>query len=134
MSSRIAKKTEFRERAAALVGDWKKDVALGRLRFWQLGDAHCVSIDWRQVLEREERYGDIIGFFHTHSPGMLNPSTQDDRTMEAWFVCFAKPLLCVIASGDRLGSWEYSANMGFERVRMATTASCRRRWIVVSRR
>jgi hypothetical protein len=51
-------------------------------------------------LHREERRGDVLGFYHTH-PGMAaSPSRRDVRTMRAWCSAFGKPLLCVIAGAD----------------------------------
>jgi hypothetical protein len=71
-----------------------------------VGEVCRVCFDGDRVLRREERRGDVVGFFHTH-PGMAAvPSVRDLRTMRAWCTCFGKPLLCVIAGRDGLrGYW-----------------------------
>ena len=66
------------------------------------GSAHAVSFDAAWVLRREERRGDVVGFLHTHPSGPLRPSRRDVRTMRAWCSAFGKPLLCLIARGERV--------------------------------
>ena len=61
-------------------------------------------------MEREERYGDVAGFFHTHPQGLAIPSERDLRTMRAWVSCFGKPLLCLIDSGDRLSAFLFQTD------------------------
>ncbi len=90
------------ESAAVLVGYRRGDIWYGRLRQSWTGDAASVTFDWSWVLEREERYGDVIGFFHTHPAGIPTPSQRDVRTMRAWVSCLGKPLLCLIQSGEEL--------------------------------
>lgn len=63
------------------------------------GEAASVEANWEWALRREERYGDVVGFFHTHPNGDPQPSSRDIRTMSAWRSAFGKPLLCVIAAG-----------------------------------
>ena len=55
-----------------------------------------VEFDWREAIDREDRYGDVVGFYHTHPFGLIKPSTRDIRTMRAWCDCLGKSLLCVI--------------------------------------
>jgi hypothetical protein len=79
----------------------------GRLwhgRLWRraTGGPAAVEVDWAAVLEREERRGDVLGFYHTHPGGGAAPSERDVRTMRAWVSCLGKPLLCLIASGQLL--------------------------------
>jgi len=69
------------------------------------GSAHAVAFDAAWALRREERRGDVVGFLHTHPPGLLRPSRRDVRTMRAWCGAFGKPLLCVIASGGRAAAF-----------------------------
>ena len=92
----------MREEAAVLLGHRRGDIWYGRLRERWIGDPETVTFDWSWALEREERYGDLIGFFHTHPTGLAEPSQRDLRTMQAWVSCFGKPLLCLIQSGDVL--------------------------------
>lgn len=67
------------------------------------GEIASVETDWEWALRREDRYGDVIGFFHTHPHGAgVQPSSRDVRTMQAWCTALGKPLLCVIASGKLL--------------------------------
>jgi len=72
------------------------DVYRGRLVKKVTGRPTSVKFDGQWVLEREERKGDVVGFWHTHPDGTLKPSTRDRKTMRAWVRCFGKPLLCVI--------------------------------------
>jgi proteasome lid subunit RPN8/RPN11 len=69
------------------------------------GSAHAVAFDAAWALRREERRRDVVGFLHTHPPGLLRPSRRDIRTMRAWCGAFGKPLLCVIVSGDRAAAF-----------------------------
>lgn len=86
------------EESAVLVGYRRGNLWYGRLRQSQVGTPASVAFDWDWVLGREERYGDVIGFHHTHPPAHQKPSARDVRTMRAWVSCFGKPLLCVIES------------------------------------
>jgi proteasome lid subunit RPN8/RPN11 len=90
------------EESAVLVGYRRGSLWYGRLRQRQVGTPSCVAFDWGWVLGREERYGDVIGFYHTHPPSHERPSTRDVRTMRAWVSSFGKPLLCVIESQGAL--------------------------------
>ena len=74
-----------------------------RRRKHSAGDAASVEAAWEWALRREERFGDVIGFFHTHPRGAgTQPSSRDMRTMSAWCSALGKPLLCVIAAGKML--------------------------------
>jgi proteasome lid subunit RPN8/RPN11 len=74
-----------------------------RRRRLTAGEIASVEADWEWTLKREDRYGDVIGFFHTHPHGMgVQPSSRDVRTMRAWCTALGKPLLCIIASGKLL--------------------------------
>jgi hypothetical protein len=95
------------EESAVLVGYRRGSLWYGRLRQRQVGTPTSVEFDWGWALQREERYGDVIGFHHTHPPGMATPSTRDVRTMRAWASCFGKPLLCVIESDAVLNAFVF---------------------------
>jgi proteasome lid subunit RPN8/RPN11 len=62
------------------------------------GATASVHFNGLSVLRREEKRGDVLGFFHTHPDGPARPSRRDVRTMRAWCSAFGKPLLCVISS------------------------------------
>lgn len=96
------------ERAAILVGYHQGSLWYGHLRVWSQGTPGEVAFDWAWVLAREERYGDIIGFYHTHPTGYPRPSERDRRTLHAWVSCLGKPLLCVIASGEKLAAYRFA--------------------------
>jgi proteasome lid subunit RPN8/RPN11 len=88
----------FLEEASILTGIRRGRVWLMRLQQRLEGAPASVETDWRWALEREERYHDVAGFYHTHPPAAgAAPSQRDVRTMRAWCGAFGKPLLCVIA-------------------------------------
>jgi len=93
-----------------LIGHRQHGIWYGRLRQRQTGSPASVEFDWAWVMEREERYGDVAGFFHTHPLGLTTPSQRDLRTMRAWVSCFGKPLLCLIESGDRLSAYLFATD------------------------
>ncbi len=98
------------EESAVLVGYRRGNLWYGRLRRWQVGTPSSVEVDWDWVLGREERHGDVAGFFHTHPPGLATPSARDVRTMRAWVSSFGKPLLCVIESDNVLTATVYRSD------------------------
>jgi proteasome lid subunit RPN8/RPN11 len=61
-----------------------------------------VEINPVKVLEREEKKGDIIGFWHTHPNMSASPSYRDYLTMRGWWISFGKPLVCCIHGNDGL--------------------------------
>jgi hypothetical protein len=98
------------EEVAVLVGQRRGRIWYGQLRQRQVGRPASVEFDWAWVLEREERRGDVIGFYHTHPPGLTTPSQRDVRTMRAWVGCFGKPLLCAIESGGVLTGYVFATD------------------------
>jgi len=94
--------SQMKEEVAVLIGQRRGRLWHGRLRQRQVGKPTSVEFDWAWVLGREECRGDVIGFYHTHPPGLTTPSQRDVRTMRAWVGCFGKPLLCVIESAGVL--------------------------------
>ncbi len=103
----MKKTTEESEEAGILVGSRKGGIWLGRLCRWEQGGAASVEFDWSWVLEREERHGDVIGFWHTHPFGLAGPSRRDVRTMHAWVDCLGKPLLCLIEVPGKIAAYLY---------------------------
>lgn len=93
------------ENAAVLVGYRRGSIWYARMRQSVSGTPSEVAFDWAWVLAREERYADVIGFYHTHPAGLATPSERDERTMQAWHMCFGKDLLCVIQSGALLNAY-----------------------------
>ncbi len=98
------------EESGVLVGSRKGGVWLGRLCKRRLGEAASVDFDWSWVLERDERRGDVIGFWHTHPFGMAGPSRRDVRTMKQWVDCLGKPLLCLIEVPGEIAAYLFQAN------------------------
>ena len=88
----------MRERAAVLLDS-------GRLVRWRTGSLAEVEADGAWAFRREERRGDVAGFFHSHPPGCPGLSSRDRRTMDAWVVAFGKPLLCAVACDGRVRVW-----------------------------
>ena len=74
--------TRKNETSYVLVGQRRGRIWYGRLRQRQTGQPASVEFDWDWVLDREERYGDVLGFYHTHPAGLAAPSDRDLRT---WF-------------------------------------------------
>jgi len=107
----------FAEESWVLVGEVTGGVWLGRLIGHRTGETASVDVAWRATLRREERYGDVVGFLHTHPPkpvsaGPPAPSARDVRTMAAWCSCFGKPLLCAIAAGEALAGFVFAGGHG----------------------
>ena len=73
----------------------------------RVGEAAQVAFDGLKALEREERRGDVVGFFHTHPDGPCNPSERDVRTMRAWCSALGKALLCVIEGPQGIAAWRF---------------------------
>lgn len=61
-----------------------------------------VDFDPNIVLQRENEYGDVVGFYHTHPHMSSSPSSIDYRAMGGWTVCFGRPLACLIKGVDGL--------------------------------
>ncbi len=89
------------------------------------GKAASVEADWAWALAREEKSGDVMGFWHTHPRGAgTTPSARDVRTMRAWCSAFGKPLVCVIADGKDLAGYlfaEAEANGQYAVIRRVKT-------------
>lgn len=92
----------------------KNEVYLGLIggaagRYWwgvgnwdSQGSVSRVAFDHKKVMEREEKYGDIVGFYHTHPSFPASPSRTDYDTMGAWTLCFGRPLVCLIRGTNGL--------------------------------
>lgn len=82
----------------------------GRLQRRQVGQPASVEFDWAWVMDREERRGDVLGFYHTHPTGLAKPSRRDIRTMQGWVSCLGKPLLCLIDSQTALAAYIFQSD------------------------
>jgi hypothetical protein len=102
--------SSFKEKSAILTGQCRGRIWYVRLRQLNVGESASVEFDWAWVLEREERYGDVLGFYHTHPPGLTTPSGRDVRTMRAWVSCLGKPLLCVLESDANLRAYVFETD------------------------
>jgi proteasome lid subunit RPN8/RPN11 len=99
----------FLEEAHILTGMRRGRVWLMRCRRRSDGAPASVEADWRWTLEREERFHDVVGFYHTHPPAAgAAPSRRDVRTMQAWCSALGKPLLCVISCDGRALSTRFA--------------------------
>ncbi|MEM7624015.1 MAG: Mov34/MPN/PAD-1 family protein [Planctomycetota bacterium] len=95
------------EECWVLLGQRRDRVWAARRTSYTVGEPHAVAFDHAAVLEREERRGDIVGFYHTHPVGHARPSRRDLITMRAWVGSFGKPLLCVIEGIDGLVGYRF---------------------------
>ncbi len=102
--------TTANEISFILTGQRRGRIWYGRLVRRVAGGLASVEFDWGWVLEREERRGDIIGFYHTHPGGPMTPSQRDVRTMRAWASCLGKPLLCVIEAKPTLAAYVFATD------------------------
>jgi proteasome lid subunit RPN8/RPN11 len=98
------------ERCWTLLGQRRGQIWYARRVRPQTGEQVCVAFDGPWVLEREERYQDVIGFYHTHPDGPAEPSRRDVRTMRAWCSAFGKPLLCLIDSPAGVRGHRFAQN------------------------
>lgn len=124
------KTTGFREKSAILLGESRSNVWLVRLNWFNTGTPHSVSFDWQLVMNREEEYGDVAGFYHSHPDGHFVPSERDHQTMYAWSSCFGKPLLCVIECQSKWRAFEFTEN---DCVELTSAVPFARRRLVIIR-
>lgn len=117
------------EVAYVLLGETTGGVWHAKMMWRRTGEPASVDFDWHKVLTREEKKGDVVGFYHTHPNGLKSPSARDDRTMDAWSTCFGKPLLCLISDGDGIGGWVYDADKD-GRTRLSEVHKFRNHWLV----
>jgi proteasome lid subunit RPN8/RPN11 len=105
------------ERFWTLLGHRRGRIWYARRVLPTAGERLSVRFDAAWVLAREERRGDVLGFYHTHPDGPPRPSRRDLRTMRAWCSAFGKPLLCLIASPEGLAAYRFEDDLsGGERL------------------
>ena len=95
------------EQCWILVGENRDDLWWGKRVQRTEGEPCLVQFDPYYVLERDEKYGDVVGFIHTHPNFSAHYSGRDDLTMKAWVACLGKPLVCCIVGSDGLRAWWY---------------------------
>jgi proteasome lid subunit RPN8/RPN11 len=95
------------EECWVLVGERRGNIWHGRLLNRVVGKPATVEFDGPAVLAREEQFGDVIGFLHTHPDCDANLSQRDIDTMQAWTSAFGKPLLCLIEGTNGLRAYRF---------------------------
>ncbi|KKM66895.1 hypothetical protein LCGC14_1476600 [marine sediment metagenome] len=66
-----------------------------------------VEFDYQKVYDREDKYHDVVGFYHTHPSGMNRMSSIDVETMKQWVKCLGKDLMCVIQTDEAINGWMF---------------------------
>lgn len=69
-----------------------------------------VEFDYEEVFAREDKYHDVVGFYHTHPAGLDCMSGTDIETMKQWVNCLGKSLLCIIETEENISGWVFSKN------------------------
>jgi proteasome lid subunit RPN8/RPN11 len=95
------------------------------------GKPASVEFDAAWALKREESHGDVVGFYHTHPAGVIEPSVRDDRTMHAWVSSFGRPLLCVIEAEGVARGFLYCDDTS-PAVELARCELFPRGWVVIA--
>lgn len=71
-------------------------------------EVSSVEFDYKVVYDREDKYNDVIGFYHTHPPGANFLSQIDEDTMSQWVRCLGKDLVCLIETEEKLNGWIFT--------------------------
>ena len=100
--------TFIAEECWTLVGARRGRIWAARRMQRAAGERSQVAFDGAWALAREEQRRDVVGFYHTHPPGLLRLSARDVRTMRAWCGAFGKPLVCVIESSGEVAGWVFT--------------------------
>lgn len=94
------------EAVGVLAGTCEGRIWTCRLLLLGSGTPTQVEFDWSIVIAHEEKFGNVLGFYHTHPSGLTRPSSRDIKTMRVWCDCLGKPLLCAIGvyypSGEKI--------------------------------
>ena len=67
-----------------------------------------VEFDYKKIFDRQDKYKDVVGFYHTHPAGFYSMSSTDISTMEQWVKCLGKSLICLIECDGVMNSWLFS--------------------------
>ena len=95
------------EQCWILLGEHRGPIWLCRRVRRTAGERVSVRFDGAWALKREEKYGDVVGFLHTHPDGPACPSARDVRTMRGWCSAFGKPLVCLIACPEGMRGYRF---------------------------
>jgi len=68
----------------------------------------AVEFDYKSVWDREDKYKDVAGFYHTHPSGMNQMSQIDINTMVQWVKCLGKSLICIIETDEKVNGWLFT--------------------------
>ena len=79
-----------------------------------------VRFDYQKVYDREDTYHDVMGFYHTHPPGLKDISSIDIETMKQWARCLGKSLICLIETDNSLKGWMISKNNDIKEISVMT--------------
>ena len=99
---------EYNEHCWVILGQLIGACWFGRLVYLTEGEPSEVEFNAEQILERDFRKRDVIGFVHTHPNSQALPSATDQGTMHAWVTALGKPLVCGIHGNDGLKSFVYA--------------------------
>lgn len=107
----------FRETASVLLETWRKgyfSLVKKSSLLQDMGEESNVSLEERwghAIEEREEKFGDVAGFWHTHPIDAEFISSVDTATARAFSYSYGKKMLMIIEtdSGWRR-SWFVSEN------------------------
>lgn len=85
--------------------DNSQNMLVTAIDFYTQGQVASVEFDYKKVFDREDKYNDIVGFYHTHPSGCTSMSGTDVETMKQWVRCLGKALICLIECDKKLYSW-----------------------------
>lgn len=85
--------------------DGAPHLMLTAIDFYTQENPTSVEFDYEAVYQREDKYQDIVGFYHTHPSGMNKMSQIDIDTMTQWVRCLGKSLVCVIETEEQKNAW-----------------------------
>jgi JAB domain-containing protein similar to deubiquitination enzymes len=83
-------------------------VTVTAIDFYTQKNPVAVEFDYAKVYGREDKYHDIVGFYHTHPSGMNRMSQTDVNTMVQWVKCLGKTLLCLIETDQKVNGWLFT--------------------------
>lgn len=78
------------------------------INFYTQENPVSVEFDYKAAFDREDRYNDIVGFYHTHPSGINRMSQIDIDTMIQWVSCLGKSLICIIETEEKKNGWLFS--------------------------
>lgn len=99
----------FVETSAILTGKRTEPFCYMDMNDYRRGGPGSVEFSWEWVFDQEDKFHDVIGFYHTHSKGIPNYSSTDIETMKQWVKCLGKDLICVIECDGKLNAWFFSS-------------------------